>query len=156
MMISYERWTMYWKHVVSIRWTITLLDLDLALVKFSFSKIWRHENLIFWQKCKTFVGLFTTLWTSTSSGSHYLSQSLKLLGANGDSMYYKYSRWNRTKPVDIKKLNNWSTFWISLLTTLETGINIIEWPLLQYCTMSAFGRDRERRNTMLQKSNFIY
>ena len=37
----------------------------------------------------------------------------------------------------------------------ETGINIIEWPSLQYCTMSAFGGDALRRKAMLQKSSFI-
>ena len=38
---------------------------------------------------------------------------------------------------------------------LETGINIIEWPLLQYCTMSAFGGDALQRKAMLHKSSFI-
>ena len=38
---------------------------------------------------------------------------------------------------------------------LETGINIIEWPLLQQCTMSAFGGDALQRNAMLNKSSFI-
>ena len=38
----------------------------------------------FWHESKTFIGLFTTLWTSTSSSSHYLLQSLELLEANSD------------------------------------------------------------------------
>ena len=38
---------------------------------------------------------------------------------------------------------------------LETGINIIEWPSLQYCTTSAFGRDALQRKAMSQKSSFI-
>ena len=42
-----------------------------------------------------------------------------------------------------------------LLTTFETGINIIEWPPLQYCTMSAFGEDALQRSAMLHKSSFI-
>ena len=41
------------------------------------------------------------------------------------------------------------------MTMLETGINIIEWPSLQYCTMSAFGGDALQRKTMSHKSNFI-
>ena len=41
-----------------------------------------------------------------------------------------------------------------LLTTLETGTNIIEWPSLQYCAMSAFGGDALQRNAMLHKSSF--
>ena len=44
---------------------------------------------------------------------------------------------------------------ILLLTTLETGINVIEWPTLQYCAMSAFGGDALQRNAMLHKSSFI-
>ena len=38
---------------------------------------------------------------------------------------------------------------------LETGINIIEWPPLQYCTMSAFGGDALQRKAMSHKSSFI-
>ena len=38
---------------------------------------------------------------------------------------------------------------------LETGINIIEWPSLQYCTMSAFGGDALQRKAMSHKSGFI-
>ena len=38
---------------------------------------------------------------------------------------------------------------------LETGINIIEWPSLQYCTMSAFGGDALQRKAMSHKSSFI-
>ena len=38
---------------------------------------------------------------------------------------------------------------------LETGINIIEWPSLQYCTMSAFRRDALQRKAMSHKSSFI-
>ena len=38
---------------------------------------------------------------------------------------------------------------------METGINIIEWPLLQYCTMSALGGDALQRNARLHKSSFI-
>ena len=38
---------------------------------------------------------------------------------------------------------------------LETGINIIEWPSLQYCTMSAFGGDALQRKPMSHKSSFI-
>ena len=38
---------------------------------------------------------------------------------------------------------------------LETGINIIEWPSLQYCTISAFGGDALRRKAMSHKSIFI-
>ena len=38
---------------------------------------------------------------------------------------------------------------------LETGINIIEWPSLQYSTMSAFGRDALQRKAMSHKSSFI-
>ena len=34
------------------------------------------------------------------------------------------------------------------------GINIIEWPSLQYCTMSAFRGDALQRNAMLHKSSF--
>ena len=41
------------------------------------------------------------------------------------------------------------------MTMLETGINIIEWPSLQYCTMSAFGGDALQRKTMSHKSSFI-
>ena len=38
---------------------------------------------------------------------------------------------------------------------LETGINVTEWPSLQYCTMSAFGADELQRKAMLHKSSFI-
>ena len=38
---------------------------------------------------------------------------------------------------------------------LETGINIIEWPSLQYSTMSAFGGDALQRKAMSHKSSFI-
>ena len=38
---------------------------------------------------------------------------------------------------------------------LETGINIIEWPSPQYCTMSAFGGDALQRKAMSHKSSFI-
>ena len=38
---------------------------------------------------------------------------------------------------------------------LETGINIIEWPSLQYCTMSTFGGDALQRKAMSHKSGFI-
>ena len=38
---------------------------------------------------------------------------------------------------------------------LETGINIIVWPSLQYCTMSAFGGDALQRKAMSHKSSFI-
>ena len=38
---------------------------------------------------------------------------------------------------------------------LETGINIIEWPSLQYCTMSAFGGDALQRKALSHKSSFI-
>ena len=40
---------------------------------------------------------------------------------------------------------------------LETGINIIhiEWPSLQYCTMSAFRGDALQRKAMSHKSSFI-
>ena len=38
---------------------------------------------------------------------------------------------------------------------LETVINIIEWPSLQYCTMSAFGGDALQRKAMSHKSSFI-
>ena len=38
---------------------------------------------------------------------------------------------------------------------LETGINIIEWPSLHYCTMSAFGGDALQRKAMSHKSSFI-
>ena len=38
---------------------------------------------------------------------------------------------------------------------LETGINIIEWPSLQYCTMCAFGGDARQRKAMSHKSSFI-
>ena len=41
-----------------------------------------------------------------------------------------------------------------LLTMLETGINIIEWPSFQYCTMSAFGGDALLRKAMSHKSSF--
>ena len=35
------------------------------------------------------------------------------------------------------------------------GRNIIGWPSLQYCTMSAFGGDALQRKAMSHKSNFI-
>ena len=35
------------------------------------------------------------------------------------------------------------------------GINIIEWPSLQYCTMIAFGGDALQRKAMSHKSSFI-
>ena len=38
---------------------------------------------------------------------------------------------------------------------LEKGINIIVWPSLQYCTMSAFGGDALQRKAMSHKSSFI-
>ena len=38
---------------------------------------------------------------------------------------------------------------------LETGINIIECPSLQYCTMSTFGGDALQRLAMSHKSSFI-
>ena len=38
---------------------------------------------------------------------------------------------------------------------LETGINIIEWPSLQYCALSAFGGDALQRKAMSHKSSFI-
>ena len=38
---------------------------------------------------------------------------------------------------------------------LETGIKIIEWPSLQYCTMSAFGGDALQRKAMSHKSSFL-
>ena len=38
---------------------------------------------------------------------------------------------------------------------LEKGINIIELPSLQYCTMSAFGGDAWQRKAMSHKSSFI-
>ena len=38
---------------------------------------------------------------------------------------------------------------------LETVINIIEWPSLQYCTMSAFRGDALQRKAMSHKSSFI-
>ena len=38
---------------------------------------------------ETFIGLFTTLWISASSGSPFLPRSLQLLEGNADSMYYK-------------------------------------------------------------------
>ena len=41
------------------------------------------------------------------------------------------------------------------MTMLETGINIIDWPSLQYCTMSAFGGDAWQRKAMSHKSSFI-
>ena len=41
------------------------------------------------------------------------------------------------------------------MTKLETGINIIEWPSLQYCTMSAFGGDALQRKAMSHKPSFI-
>ena len=42
-----------------------------------------------------------------------------------------------------------------LLTTSETGINIMEWPQLQYFTMSAFGGDALQKSAMQHKSSFI-
>ena len=41
------------------------------------------------------------------------------------------------------------------MTMLETGINTIEWPSLQYCTMSSFGGDALQRKAMSHKSGFI-
>ena len=38
---------------------------------------------------------------------------------------------------------------------LERGINILEWPSLQYCTMNAFGGDALQRKAMSHKSSFI-
>ena len=38
---------------------------------------------------------------------------------------------------------------------LETGIDILEWPSLPYCTMSAFGGDAWQRKAMSHKSSFI-
>ena len=38
---------------------------------------------------------------------------------------------------------------------LETGINIIEWPSLQYWTMSAFGEDALQRKATSHKTSFI-
>ena len=38
---------------------------------------------------------------------------------------------------------------------LETDINIVECPSLQYGTMSAFGGDALQRKAMLHKSSFI-
>ena len=38
---------------------------------------------------------------------------------------------------------------------LKTGINIIEWPSLQYCTMSAFEGDALQRKETSHKSSFI-
>ena len=38
---------------------------------------------------------------------------------------------------------------------LKTGTNIIGWPTLQYCTMSAFGGDALQRKAMSHKSSFI-
>ena len=38
---------------------------------------------------------------------------------------------------------------------LETGINNIEWPSLQYCTISAFGGDAWQRKAMSHKSSFM-
>ena len=38
---------------------------------------------------------------------------------------------------------------------LETGIKIIEWPSLEYCTMSAFGGDACQRKAMSHKLSFI-
>ena len=38
---------------------------------------------------------------------------------------------------------------------LETGINIIEWPLLQYCAMIALGGDALQRKIMSHKLSFI-
>ena len=40
------------------------------------------------------------------------------------------------------------------MTVLETGINIIEWPSLQYCTMSAFGRDAIQRDGNVAQVEF--
>ena len=37
---------------------------------------------------------------------------------------------------------------------LETGINIIEWPSLQYCTMSAFGGDAGQRKANVAQVEF--
>ena len=38
---------------------------------------------------------------------------------------------------------------------LETGINIIDWPSLQYCTMSVFGGHALQGKAMSHKSSFI-
>ena len=38
---------------------------------------------------------------------------------------------------------------------LETGINIIEWPSIEYCTMSAFGGDLLQRKAMAHNSRLI-
>ena len=38
---------------------------------------------------------------------------------------------------------------------LETGINIIVWQSLQYCTMSAFGGDALQRKAMSHKSSYF-
>ena len=38
---------------------------------------------------------------------------------------------------------------------LKTGINIIEWPSLQYCTMSAIGGDALQRKAMSHEASFI-
>ena len=38
---------------------------------------------------------------------------------------------------------------------LEKGINFIEWPSLQYCTMSAFGGDALQSEAMSHNSSFI-
>ena len=38
---------------------------------------------------------------------------------------------------------------------LEMGTNIIEWPSLQYCTMSALGGDALQRKAMSHKLSFI-
>ena len=38
---------------------------------------------------------------------------------------------------------------------LEMGINIIEWPSLQYSKMSAFRGDALQRKAMLHRSSFI-
>ena len=38
---------------------------------------------------------------------------------------------------------------------LETGINIIEWPSFQYCTMRSIGGDAFQINAMSHKSSFI-
>ena len=37
---------------------------------------------------------------------------------------------------------------------LETGINIMQWPSLQYCRMCAFGGDAQRK-AMWHRSSFI-
>ena len=76
--------------------SILLHSYNCKIVRFrsSSSKVYFFNDLVpwksyFWQKSKTFIGLFTTLYTSMSSSSHYLLQSMELLENNVDSMYYK-------------------------------------------------------------------